>query len=215
MPLTLFGETGLQPPPRAGAYQVLYIDFPWPEQGAGQTKRGADRHYDLMSVGEILDLSFTIGRWAAPHAHMYSWATNNYLPAAIEAIRASGFRYVTTVTWVKDRMGLGQYFRGKTEHCLFAVRGRLPYRVRDDNGKRAQGETVLYEPLPDVDEHPEPVDLPSAFEARRGQHSAKPEQMRQYIELVSGPLCRLELFARRPAPGWDLWGNQAPTTEGA
>jgi N6-adenosine-specific RNA methylase IME4 len=31
--------------------------------------------------------------------------------------------------------------------------------------------------------------------------------MRQMIELVSpGPY--VELFARRPAPGWSVWGNE-------
>ena len=86
------------------------------------------------------------------------------------------------------------------------MRGRLPYRVRA-NGKRAQGETVIYEPEPEAVELPEPADLPSAFEAPRQRHSAKPERMRRYVELVSpGPY--LEMFARRPAEGWDVWGNE-------
>jgi N6-adenosine-specific RNA methylase IME4 len=206
---------GIPLPPKAGAYRVLYIDDPWPEKGGGQIKRGADGHYDVMSVKDIAALPF--GAWAAPDAHCYMWATNNYLPEAFEIMRIRGFRYVTTVTWVKTgRIGLGQYFRGKTEHCLFGVRGRLPYRLLD-SGKRAQGETVIYAPE-EFDatlaaELPEP-DLPSAFEAARPtesgkiKHSRKPEIMRQIIERVSaGPY--LEIFARRLVPGWDVWGNQS------
>ncbi len=159
-----------------------------------------------MTVPEIVALFATFGTWAAADAHLYTWATNNYLPAAFECIRAAGFRFVTAVTWVKDKAGLGQYYRGKTEHCLFAVRGRLPYRIKAD-GKRAQGETVIYEPEPAAAELPEPADLPSAFEAPRQQHSVKPAQMRRFVECVSpGPY--LEMFARRPAEGWDVWGNE-------
>ena len=72
-----------------------------------------------------------------------------------------------------------------TESCLFGVRGDVEYRVID--GTRAQGRT--------------------GFHAPRQQHSAKPEKFRAMVERVShGPY--LEMFARRAAPGWDLWGNE-------
>lgn len=197
---------GLSCPPKAGAYGTVYVDSPWPEQGGGKIKRGADRHYKLMKLEDIYELP--IGSWAAPDAHLYSWVTNNYLEAGLLAIRAWGFRYVTTVSWFKDRIGLGQYYRGRTEHCLFAVRGRLPYRTKSD-GKRAQGETG-FEALEFSDSEipgtPEP-DL-SSFKATRVEHSRKPEEMRTMIARVSpGPY--LEVFARRPVVGWDTWGNEA------
>jgi N6-adenosine-specific RNA methylase IME4 len=46
----------------------------------------------------------------------------------------------------------------------------------------------------------------------RTQHSAKPERIRiNVVERVSpGP--RLELFGRRVAPGWVVWGNQVSRT---
>ena len=183
-------------PKQWGRYATLYADPPWPERGGGKIKRGADRHYDTMTVKAIAAMPF--GAWAAWDAHLYLWVTNNYLPAGLECIEAWGFRYITCVTWVKDRQGLGQYYRGLTEHCLFAVRGSLGYQVLED-GKRAQGTTGFYEP----------ENLPSAIEAPRQQHSVKPERMRRYIERVSpGP--RLELFARKASPGWDVWGNEAP-----
>jgi len=181
-------------------------DPPWMERGSGKIKRGADRHYSLMKSQDIWNLP--VARWAAPDAHLYLWVTNNFLPDGLATVGAWGFRYVTTVTWVKGKAGLGQYYRGRTEHCLFAVRGRLPYRITP-SGKRAQGQTVIYEPEPDADEIQAPADLPSAFEAPTTRHSRKPEQMRRYVELVSaGPY--LECFARESAPGWDAWGNQAP-----
>lgn len=188
------------PPVDAGTFRALYTDPPWPEHGGGQIQRGADRHYPLMKVDEIAALPF--GDWCAPDAHCYLWVTNNFLEDGFRVLRAWGFRYVTKVDWIKDKAGLGQYFRGMSEPCLFAVRGRLPYRTLD-SGKRAQGRTVLYAP----DGSDDLPDLPAAFEAPRQEHSKKPEEMRRIIERVShGPY--LETFARRPVENWTVWGNE-------
>jgi N6-adenosine-specific RNA methylase IME4 len=164
-------------------YKTIYADPPWPESGGGKIKRGADRHYRLMTVKQIAALS--VSCLADDNCHLYLWITNNYLPAGLEVMAAWGFRYVTAITWMKDRIGLGQYFRGMTEHCLFGVRGRLPYKVI--GGKRQQGRT--------------------GFTAPKGRHSEKPDEMRQMIETVSYEP-RIELFAREACPGWDAWGDE-------
>ena len=46
--------------------------------------------------------------------------------------------------------------------------------------------------------------------AIRGRHSVKPEEVRNRIELLFGPVNRIELFARTAAAGWDQWGNEPP-----
>lgn len=138
-----------------------------------------------MPVKDIMALP--IGELADPEGcHLYCWTTNNYLPAALECIQMWGFEYITTITWLKDRMGLGQYYRGLTEHCLFAsTKKRLPYKMAD--GKRCQGVTGFSEP--------------------KTIHSRKPDSMRNMIEWVSyAP--RIELFAREHHAGWDVWGNE-------
>ena len=76
-----------------------YADPPWPERGGGKVKRGADRHYPLMSVKAICELP--VARLFQENAHLYLWATNNYLPAALEVMAVWGFRYVSTITWGK------------------------------------------------------------------------------------------------------------------
>ncbi len=97
------------------------------------------------------------------NAHLYLWVTNNFLEDGLSVMRAWGFSYKTMITWTKDgKIGLGQYFRGITEHCLFGVRGSVPYKTIE--GKRAQGTT--------------------GFTAPRGAHSVKPEEMRHMIERV-------------------------------
>lgn len=166
-------------------YKTIYADPPWYERGAGKVKRGADRHYPLMKTEDIMALP--VQELVDPDGcHLYLWTTNNFLPDALRVVKAWGFEYVTIITWTKDRQGLGQYFRGLTEHCIFArTKKKLPFKLED--GKRRQGVTGFY--------------------AAKGRHSAKPDEMRAMIEKVSyGP--RVELFAREPHAGWDVWGNQ-------
>jgi N6-adenosine-specific RNA methylase IME4 len=170
-----------------GVFRSIYADPPWPEYGGGRIRRGANRHYTLMSIEEIKALYLEVKRIAAEDCHLYLWTTNNYLPQALEVMAKWGFQYRTTITWAKDRFGLGQYFRGQTEHCLFGVRGMLPYRERSD-GKRAQGTTLIQAP--------------------RQEHSQKPEEMANMIEVVSYPPY-LEMFARHLRPGWSTWGEEA------
>lgn len=164
-------------------YHTIYADPPWSEHGGG--RRGANVHYPLMKTKEIIALSPMVQDLADDNAHLYLWTTNNFLRDALEVMNAWGFRYVTAITWVKDRMGLGQYFRGMTEHCLFGLRGKLPYKVID--GKRQQGKTGFFE--------------------KKREHSRKPVQMREMIEKVSYPPF-IELFARERFDGWDAWGNE-------
>lgn len=52
----------------------------------------------------------------------------------------------------------------------------------------------------------------SYFFCPREEHSRKPEQVVSYLERVS-PAPRLEMFARGPRPGWDVWGNQTDKYE--
>jgi N6-adenosine-specific RNA methylase IME4 len=168
-------------------YRCLYADPPWEEKGGGKIVRGANRHYPLMKAKDIMELD--VAKLADPAGcHLYLWVTNGFLPVGLDVMKTWGFRYVTNITWAKDRFGIGQYFRGQTEQCLFGVMGNLPYK-KTPEGKRVQGRTLVTAP--------------------RTDHSKKPPEMRQMIEKVSyGPF--LELFAREKTPNWATWGNEIP-----
>ena len=178
-------------------YDIIYADPPWFESGGGVIKRGADNHYPLMKTKDICNLP--VKDISNTNAHLYMWVTNNFLKDGFDVVEAWGFRYITLITWVKDRFGLGQYFRGQTEHCMFCVKGNIPYKLED--GKRQQGVTYL--------------------QCERKEHSSKPQEMRSMIEKVSDRegFSKLELFARNKSVGWDVWGNddslieQLPTVD--
>lgn len=95
-------------------------------------------------------------------------------------LRAWGFEFKSQFVWGKPQLGLGNYWRIAHELLLLGRRGSPEWRARD---LRSWGEFP-----------------------RRG-HSAKPEEVRTMIERAcEGPY--LELFGRRAAPGWTVWGNQ-------
>ncbi len=167
--------------------RTIVIDPPWMEKGGGKTKRGADKHYPLLSTPEIIRTVLQ-GPFAeyeiAKDAHMYLWATNNFLPDGLKVMDSLGFRYITNIVWMKNRMGLGQYFRGKHELCLFGVTGRGFGSRTDDRG------------------------VPSAILADTTGHSRKPGLFYDTVERRSfGPY--LDVFSRLQRNGWSTWGNEA------
>ncbi len=138
-----------------------------------------------MSLQELCSLSPP----ADDDAHLYLWTTNAFMCEAHDVARAWGFAPKTILTWVKMQPNgepsrkSGYYFRGATEHIVFAVRGSLPLQTAEA--------------------------LPTAFLWPRLPHSVKPDAFYDLVEQASpGPYA--ELFARRARFGWDYpIGDQA------
>jgi len=166
-------------------FKTIVVDAPWMERGGGRIPRGAQRHYDLLDKAAIIRTTTQCEHWGdiATDAHLYLWVTNNHLPDGLEVMSALGFKYITNVCWHKDRIGLGQYFRGQHELCLFGTRGK-GYNVRTDDKT-----------------------ISSVISARRTQHSRKPDEFYTMVERRSeGPY--LDMFGRHRRPGWTVWGDQ-------
>lgn len=208
-------------------YDVILADPPWSysDRGASGSMKpsGAATHYSTMSNKQICRLD--VGLYAARDSLLFMWVTAPQLPVGMMAMRAWGFTFKTVAfTWVKtgrteparldasrlmraDGMGRGpsiaaakaieeagllmpkfpigqgSYTRANPEFVLLGRRGNGVPRI--DKGVRAE---VL---------------------AKRGPHSAKPDEVQTRIErLVGDAPKKIELFARRRRPGWDAWGNE-------
>ena len=128
-----------------------------------------------------------ISKIADKNCHLYLWYTNSFVREAHQLCEKWGFNYKQTLTWVKTfsngkiiTNGVGFYFRGCTEHILFATKGKLP------RGDKTLKNLVIYP---------------------RGEHSEKPNIFRDLIVKQSGDLPRIEIFGRRIIHGWDVIGN--------
>lgn len=172
-------------------FSVIYADPPWSYDDKSKHRGGAERHYRTMGIDWIASLS--IKDLAADDSVLFLWVTWPQLREGLRVIESWGFTYKTIgFLWVKkyrqtdmfkptDFWGMGHWTRSNTEPCLMGIRGKP---------KRASG------------------GVHSVIEAVPRKHSAKPPEVRDRIVQLCGDLPRVELFAREPAEGWQIWGNE-------
>lgn len=155
-------------------------DPPWAYRNkntGGSMKSGAAAKYPTMIVDDICALDVP----ADKNAVLYLWATVPLMPEAFKVMEAWGFKYKTMLTWRKIMsLGMGYWYRGQCEHLLFGVKGKVKaFRVQH----------------------------PNFIQSKAGKHSAKPQEFIDLINRSTPHLPnKLEMFARQPNPGWDLFG---------
>jgi len=164
-------------------FATILVDPPWDwgDEGDKDQLGRARPDYSTMSLDELLKLP--LSDLSDDDCHIYMWITNRSIPKGFKLLDAWGFRYITAITWVKPHFGMGNYFRGQTEHVLFGVKGSQPL-------KRKNASTV--------------------FNAPRGPngHSSKPPEFYDFVESCSpGPY--LEMFSRVNRDGWKTWGENS------
>lgn len=161
-------------------FGCIYADPPWLYDNQA-TRAATGNHYGGMTVDELC--AMPIRELAAKDAHLHLWTTNGFLFECPRIFEAWGFEFRSSFVWTKPQMGIGNYWRNSHEFLLTAIRG---------DAKRFNDRSLM-----------------SWLECDRGRHSAKPEQVRSFIERASpGPY--LELFARSGARNWTVFGNQIP-----
>lgn len=160
-------------------FKTILADPPW--EIAQKGKLGASRHYNLMNLEAIKNIPVT--DLAEDNAHLWLWTYPAALEQSFEVVRAWGFEPKSIFTWVKPRLGLGNYLRNCTEQMIFATRGKAPIKFK---GQMNWGMFPVQD------------------------HSHKPEEVYSIIERCSDG-DYLELFARRPVSSdknWSIWGNE-------
>lgn len=172
-----------EPPPLPkGPFRVIVADPPWPYhvRPNDPSHRGSTP-YPQMSVEEICALP--VAEIAHDDAVLWLWTTNAHVFHAKSVMDAWGFEHKTIVTWVKDRMGTGHWLRGRTEHCLMAVRGKPVVTLGNQT-------TVIFGEL--------------------REHSRKPDEFYALVETLcpAPPNGRAELFQRTPRQGWVGHGDE-------
>lgn len=170
-------------------YGAIYADPPWEyrvyaKEGKG---RSAASHYPTMGLADIKALP--VEEIADKDCALFLWVTFPCLKEGLEVIEAWGFTYKTVAfVWIKQNKksdslfwGMGYWTRCNAELCILATRG---------SPKRA-----------DAGVHQVVV-------SHVMEHSRKPEEVRERIVRLMGDVPKIELFARRKAEGFDVWGNE-------
>jgi site-specific DNA-methyltransferase (adenine-specific) len=171
-------------------YDIIYADCPWKYNSRANHKTrfrgGADGHYDLMGIADLLQLP--VNSISSDNSALFMWATFPMLKEAIEVMEAWGFRYVTQAfTWIKLNpknkkpfFGVGYYTKSNAEVCLLGIKGKMKPVINTVS-------SVVIEP--------------------RGEHSVKPDCVRDKICDLYGPQNRLEMFGRSSDDRFNVIGN--------
>lgn len=179
-------------------YKTIVADPPWDYKGRGPASSKEHRpnsygaspsskeKYGSMTMEDLKRLP--INTISEDKAHLYLWVTNAFIERGWQLCKEWGFEPKTVVTWGKLRksdgkpsMKTGYYFRGATEHFIFATKGNLRLKSKECE--------------------------PTLFLSERLPHSVKPEWFYKLVERCSNGEY-LELFARQKREGWDSWGNE-------
>ena len=175
---------------RPGPFPLVYADPPWSfeiysEMGAERTP---DQHYPTLTDDQIKNYHINgvpMREVAHRDAALLLWCTSSNVHRALDIMEAWGFTFKASAVWVKDKSGLGLIFRNQHELLLYGTRGHMP-------GPQVQHKSVFAYP--------------------RGEHSAKPPEIRTAIEQMYPDFneqTRLELFAREKTAGWTPYGFEA------
>jgi len=167
-------ESGINTP--KGKYDLIVFDPPW-SYGAKynpQARRVANP-YPEMSNEEIKDIEIPANK----DCILWFWTTHKFIWNAKEIMDSWGFEYKGILTWNKEKMGMGDWFRMQCEFCLLGIKGKPLWNVNN---------------LRDIISEP------------RREHSRKPESFYKMIDKnFVGK--KLDYFSRQQRKGWEVFGN--------
>lgn len=184
-------------------YGAILADPPWAYamRSAKGYEKSPEAHYDTMSLNDIKALP--VNQLASGDCLLFMWSTWPHLRQAMEVMDAWGFTYKTGGSWHKQTatgktaFGTGYILRSASEPFLIGTIGQPTIR------NRGQRNVITAD------------EWPSSIDALRREHSRKPPEARQMLDVLFPDVFKAELFAREPWAGSDVWGNQVDKFEGA
>lgn len=147
-------------------------------------QKSAQAHYRTMTLDDIKALP--VAGLAKPDCLLWLWATAPMLDLQTDVLKAWGFEFKTSGTWVKTTVngkiafGTGYVLRNAHEPFLIGTRGS-PETTRS---------------------------VRSVVMAQVREHSQKPDAAFRAAEELMPDARRVELFSRTNRKGWDAWGDE-------
>lgn len=162
-----------------GPFDLILADPPWRYDFHKDQNRQIENQYETADLASIISDK----PQSSPDSILFLWATAPKLEEALKVLNAWGFTYRTCAVWDKEVIGMGYWFRVQHELILVGVKGN-------------PGAT------------PECENRSSIFREKRRGHSQKPEVIYEWIERAFPELRKLEMYCRKPRPGWAVMGNE-------
>lgn len=200
-------------------YDLILADPPWHFRNYSadapgmmhNRSRGANKHYPTATTDDICRMIPP----ASKDAVLFMWACWPTLPDALKVIEAWGFEYKTLAwVWVKAKKsgfgfftGMGYYTRSNSEPCLLATKGNGLRKPIDRAVQSLIYSVPMAKWLHRLHPRPSPI-VPAVMYCPLREHSRKPDEQYTKINRLYPNTTRLEMFARRQRPGWDVFGNQ-------
>jgi N6-adenosine-specific RNA methylase IME4 len=190
-------------------YSLIVSDPPWSFKDSlkmSDVARGASSNYNTMTNQDILNLD--VESISDPGGCLLAlWVPSSMLQLGLDVMSKWGFEMKQTFVWVKIKkdpfkklskdlntalnIGMGRLFRNTHEICLIGINTPKIYQKLLNKSQR----TV------------------SLFENTK--HSKKPEDLQDRLEIMFGKnINKIELFGRRERDGWDVIGNESPSSYG-
>ena len=174
-------------------FEIIYADPCWnyagrSQHGNVQANASALDHYNTMTTEYLKRLS--VPSICARNCLLFMWTSSPHLEQALSLMKAWGFDYKTIAfVWYKEKTNPGYYTMSQCEICLVGKKkgGKIP-------GPRGARNVRQF------------------LSEMRGEHSAKPAEIRKRIEQMFPEQKKIELFARQKMEGWDVWGNEVEST---
>lgn len=177
-------------------YPLIYADPPWAYADKSLHRGGAARHYECCSLPEI---GAHIDTLADPAgcclATWQTWPMQEEQDAMLKVFgwrkRTILFIWIKLTAWGELHTGQGHYTRTNTEPVFLWTKGRDWPRVVAHDVHQVVPATGI-----------EPRQL-------KREHSRKPDEVRERIERLWGPVPRVEMYRRGPPlDGWAAWGDE-------
>lgn len=173
-----------------GKYDLIVVDPPWQIGKVNKSNRalrkdGTRSAHNQRKVYQQLSLTqiqlLPIQRLAKDNCVVFLWTIQKHLRQAFSVMDTWGFSHRLTLTWHKN-IGLALFgFRWESEFVLVGYCGKM-------------------------DVFPKRPTVRTCFQAPNRGHSVKPDEFYEMIKPFGKK--RIDLFARQPRDGYDVWGNE-------
>lgn len=172
-------------------YDLILADPPWKQSKGGKksvraNSSGRPLDYQVCTLEEIEEHLKAAVSLTGGNSILFLWTIDKYLFEAQEIAERLGYKLHARLIWNKVT-GIPAAFtvRYGHEYLLYMYKGKLRPVALEERGK-----------------------IHTVFTERVQRHSQKPEISFDIIERLYPTEKKIELYARRPRPGWDCWGNE-------